>query len=513
MCNFSRSTFKNSILLFSTIIIVLLGIHWITSTVLKHKLVNALHASPKITLNYLDIDFNLFTGSITVKDLHFIEKNQKLQTILDITANKLEIKYFNYWDYFNKKELNAETVYLDTPKLCIYQRPKTKNQSRVKKKIPLAVKNLTLKDGVLQLFENNKKNPEFKIQQIDLNLLETSIPNINNVQSPASISYEQVSANFDDLFLRLSDLDVLIIQNVAIQNDHATFKNTDVKTIYGKRELSSHLKHEKDHISLTVPKIEVDKWAILNRDTLNTFYANDIQILQADLNLFRDKAVVDNTVYKSLYGEKMKQLNFKMELPKINVINGKITYEQLIEDNDSAGKLFFTNVNANLGLSNLSEAKHQIKCKASAHFMGDSPVTLETTFNANPKTNFVATGSFSNFDGSSVNSFLETNLQTRIKGAAEKIYFNINGNNYKAFGDVKLKYKELSIEILRKDVLKVNKLLTALGNFIIHKNDSVDVNGYRHGKIDIERDQTKSYFNFLWISLKDGLINALTNKK
>ena len=144
--------------------------------------------------------------------------------------------------------------------------------------------------------------------------------------------------------------------------------------------------------------------------------------------------------------------------------------------------------------------------------MGKSPVTLTTEFSPDGTSDFTAKGTVKNFKGNYINEFLETNLRTRIKGDLDNVYFTISGNDNAASGDIKMKYNDLKLEILKKNILEVNNFLTTIGNILIPKNDKKDSDGYRYGTINVERDQTKSFFNFLWISLRDGMKNTITGK-
>ena len=92
--------------------------------------------------------------------------------------------------------------------------------------------------------------------------------------------------------------------------------------------------------------------------------------------------------------------------------------------------------------------------------------------------------------------------------------------------DEKLNYKTHSIitipliHPIRDEVLgvvqllnkkdNVNKFLTTIGNLFVNDGSKTDEDGYRHGTINVNRNQTKSFFNYLWLNVQDGLISTLT---
>jgi hypothetical protein len=72
-----------------------------------------------------------------------------------------------------------------------------------------------------------------------------------------------------------------------------------------------------------------------------------------------------------------------------------------------------------------------------------------------------------------------------------------------------MKYKEFKFEILNQKN-RVNKFLSAIGNLFVNDGSKTDEDGFRHGKIEVKRNQNKSFFNYLWINVESGLISTLT---
>ena len=104
----------------------------------------------------------------------------------------------------------------------------------------------------------------------------------------------------------------------------------------------------------------------------------------------------------------------------------------------------------------------------------------------------------------------KSNLRTKISGQLDELYFTTSSNATEAVGDIKIKYKDLEFKVLGKDRLKVNKFLTKVGSLFIDNGSKADSKGYRYGEIKTERDPTKSYFNYIWLQIKDGIISVLT---
>ncbi len=76
---------------------------------------------------------------------------------------------------------------------------------------------------------------------------------------------------------------------------------------------------------------------------------------------------------------------------------------------------------------------------------------------------------------------------------------------------MRLNYDNFKVDILNADGKKKNKVLSALANLFIVKHSNRAEDGFRESnKEGIERDHTKSIFNYIWISIKSGLVSVLT---
>ena len=58
--------------------------------------------------------------------------------------------------------------------------------------------------------------------------------------------------------------------------------------------------------------------------------------------------------------------------------------------------------------------------------------------------------------------------------------------------------------------IKINKFLTSIGNIFVSNRSKTNAGGYRYGDINADRIVTKSFFNYLWINLKSGIVSTLT---
>ncbi len=91
------------------------------------------------------------------------------------------------------------------------------------------------------------------------------------------------------------------------------------------------------------------------------------------------------------------------------------------------------------------------------------------------------------------------------RGQINGLTFSMTGDDYHSDGEATLKYDDLKIKLLKSkgdstDALKDKDLLSFAANILV-KNSNPKNGNLRSGKINFDRDITKSFFNLLWKSI------------
>ncbi|WP_117882300.1 hypothetical protein [Aureibaculum luteum] len=313
--------------------------------------------------------------------------------------------------------------------------------------------------------------------------------------------------------MNTSAYDFLEIETINADSGNLKLQNISFKPKFTKQELSAKIAFERDHIQLQIPSLELLAMNFSFNKEKGFITVEKANIINPQLKVFRDKRIADESSVKSLYSKMLRDLSFRFLITDIELKRGYISYSERVENTDKAGEIFFDNVNASLkNLTNIDNKESTI-ISASSDFMSEALMDLDLSFDVtDDKDTFMASGQFKDFNAHLVNDFFKSNLNAKAEGVIEQIYFTFNGNKIKSTGDLKIKYKEFKFKILNNKN-HVNKLLTAIGNLFINDGSKTDNKGYRHGIIKVDRQTNKSFFNYLWINVEDGLINALTGKE
>jgi len=277
--------------------------------------------------------------------------------------------------------------------------------------------------------------------------------------------------------------------------------------------LSSIIKTERDHYDLSIVSVEIlNQKLTFDKDSITVFKANEIIINTPEIDIYRDKLVADDLTHKSMYSKMLRDLNFSLDLNKIIINKGRIIYEEKVKKDNQAGKLEFLNLDATIAnVSNLKSSTQPVKIDISSTFMEDTPLEVDWSFDVNDVNDgFIFKADLGLLEAKDLNQFMQPNLNIKLEGALIKTYFTIDGNANTSRVDLKTDYDQFDVVILQDDGKEKNKFLSGLVNLFISKDSKNSTDNFRESDTKtVDRDKTKSIFNFVWKNAQSGLLSAM----
>lgn len=509
---------KKILLVLLTLLIVfvvgVIGLNQFFKNKIIYFLDNAL--ANNIELEYDAIHVDSWGGGVTLKDA-FITIKKQGDTVVNtkIKTGKISFSGLSYWEYFLKGRVHIEEIHVDDNSIWFLDDRNDKNQNNAGGPITLVkeinIDRLAIGNTSLKILKPEKDSLFLQVARASFTI-ENIIINSDIVRRKIPLNYSDMLFEADSLFLKMSPYDNLIIGSVRLQKEDVVLKNTKISTKYSKEELSGKIDKERDYIELEISELGIHKiaWGFI-QDTLFTKAAL-MRIKQPKLNIYRDKLVADDETIKPLYSKMLRSVPFNLMLDSLAVENASIVYQEKVKKDQPAGEIRFSQLEiqaANLG-NTYKLGTDTTKLAIKGVFQDTAPLQIDWSFDVqNPEDVFNLKGFMGEMAAANINSFTEPNLRAKMTGKVERVYFNINGNNGGSNVDMKMKYDNFKIAILNKNSKK-NKFFSAIANLFV-SNDSrdKDTGEYRSGRGHADRDQTKSFFNYLWLNLKDGLIEVL----
>lgn len=472
---------------------------------IENELENGLQSS---SVEYEKINVNVWGGNTSVSNLIYLQDGIKVE------AREIGLNGFNYTNYFFNDEVVIDHIEIREPVITINtDTTLTGKKEEIQKETPersLRIKKLSITGGNLRMIENDSASNSLYLAIKTIVLEEM---NLNPITSEEKLpfTYDQLEVETDSLYFDLNAEHYLTAQNL-IHNSGRTFSVSSLKIVpkYARAEFDRQIPYEKDRIQLEVPEITLKDFAWDLKDSLEV-KSPEILIADADLKIYRNKLLPDDNRFKPLYSRMLREMGLKIKLDTVKVENAKILYEENVLETRPPGTLRFDNVNATIRhLSNLNmdaEDFQKTKVNAEALFMEESQVALTWEFDVrNPRDQFSINGNLRSISADAVNPFLKPTMNVAIEGEIESLYFNFFGNNSNATGDMQLSYRDFKVNILKDGEEKEKSFLSGLANFFL-KNDRLD-DDVKQENINVERDQTKSFWNFLWLSIREGTIKT-----
>jgi len=492
---------------------VILGQNWIENYIkgfLSERIPN------HYELRYSDLQVNIIRGSMVIEDvsLHYFDRDSSFLRSR-FSMDKLGVTGVSLWQYLVNNVIDIKGVLLENPKVShkIRSTPMKQDSSaqdfrRLLKAIHIG--SIEIDDGIINLKQENGARKKLEARVVNLTLTDVEVDS-QTLKNEIPFVYDEISFLSKDVFVELGPYESVEIETINLQDQVLKCRELTVQSNYDKRTLSSKLKRERDHITLDIPEIELAGFAFGEKSGRFFVLASTGVVAYPKVEIYRDKLVADNLVKKPMYSRILRELPIDLSISFLTMKDGRLRYEERVHPDTKAGHIFFDHIEAKLqNISNTYITNEQTQIEARGLFMDSAPITLQWEFDVNnPNDEFLASGTILDFEAESINSFLEANLRTRAKGRVDEIYFTISGNSVSSVGDLKMNATDFGFVILEKDGLGINKLLTVIGNLFLRKGSKSEHKGYQHGRIEVERDPTKSFFNYLWTNVGDGLVSAL----
>src|SRR5690606_23495380 len=221
---------------------------------------------------------------------------------------------------------------------------------------------------------------------------------------------------------------------------------------------------------------------------------------------YRNKLLPDQTKYKPLYSKMLRDLPFKINVDSIKIKNSSIVYEERINAEGKPGRLEFMEFNSLIKNVNNKDKSGLTELNIKTHIMVNATFHVNWRFEvANTADYFNIQGKLLDFNASLADKFITPNFNSKAKGVINSLDFDIKGNDITANGKIEMNYEGLKFEIINKDKTKVNKFLSSVANLFVKKNKKIP----ESKEIEVERDQQKSFFNYFWLCIEDGVMATI----
>jgi hypothetical protein len=456
-------------------------------------------------LSYEELSVNLLTQNASLGKP--VWKSDKFQ----LRAASLQLKNFNIWNYISNGIIEIDELFLLEPEVTIFEND-TEEEEPEEDEVGenIRIGKLSLMKGTLKMTAGEGADNDLYLSLLSLDLTNIQMNN-TTIKSGIPFDFEELLVETDSLFFNLNEEHTLAVESISLKEEDLGVKNLRILPKYSKAGHDQAIPFEKDRIDAQIQSVEFKnfQWGVKN-DSLR-IASPEVEIAGANAEIYRNKLLPDDQRIKPMYSEMIRELGIKLKLDTINVRESTIVYEERVLEERPPGTLKFDNVQASIkNLTNVgmdAEDFPVTTIEAQADFMGQARVTLNWDFDvSNLQDEFQVNGSFAGINAAAINPFMKPAMNVETEGKIESLFYNFYGNKHEATGDMKLAYRDFKISILKDGEEEEKSFLSGLVNLIL-KNDVVDEDVSQEN-INVERDKTKSIWNFFWLCIREGSIKT-----
>ncbi len=472
-----------------------------------------------IEIEYETLDVSILSGSVSMGNPKLTVFGSTRDSI--VLTNAMEailIEDVDYWDYLTEDKIAIETIQITSPYVTYINKKrseddKVKSSDKVQKSPKIYVEQFIITNGEFVIKDGKTDSLTLKASNASLKIFDVEY-NDDISKKAIPLEFSNYEFGFDSVFYKMNEFDDLQIGKSDLSKSLLRFNQLRLYTTYSKAQLSRMISIERDHVDFRVDRIDIlDHEFGFNQDT--TFYFKSPKLILENpiLDIYRDKLIADDTEIKYLYSKLLRDLKIDLTLSKVELKNGTINYSEKVKEDHSAGELRFSKMDISIdNLSNTYPPSEKTNVELDAIFMKSTPLHVNWYFDVNSTSdNFIFKADIGRLPAPDLNPFSKPNLNVVFEGDLLKTYMTIDGNAVTSTVDFKTKYDDFKVSVLGKDGQEKNRFLSVVANLFIKKDSNEASQGFREGaKKTIERDNTKSIFNFVWLNARAGLLSALT---
>jgi len=495
-------------------------------------------------IEYSDFDLNIASGDVTLTDfrlvpdtnvyLKMVTARKAPDNLFTLGVKKLSIKNLGARKAYQDKILNIKNISIDKPSLTIVNKRyafndtvkvgKPKSPYEIIKKTfkQLHIDAIALNDISLNYINRSNKVPKSTaLKHLNINVSDVFIDSLSGNDSSRFYYTKGVEVIVKDYeVVTPGKMYKVALKQIYFSTAKRNIVLDDVSYLprYSKAQFYKVSGEPGEIYSLKFKQIAINNIDLQRFLRDQKLYAGTLDIANASVEIYnnnRYKGVKKSKIGKDPHQE-LQKVALDMKLNRLNIKNTDIKYLEADALTGFTGEIAFKHTNGTiLNVTNDAAAKKinpYMTARINTRFMDAGALNVNFKFNLNAKDGaFNYNGTLGKFDGRKLDKLVKPLALVHVKSAdIDKLHFNVNASNYHGKGQLEFYYKNLNIDILRKDSGKVELqkqgFISKLANtLIIEDNNPTKKGVFRPGQIDLARDPKTSFFSFLYKGLLDGL--------
>ena len=461
-----------------------------------------------------ELDFSKKNGRIDINSLSYEGSNGSISARLP----QIEMTGFDLDAYSNKGQLKIESLKWMSPRILYDQSLINPNQSPDTNAMPESVDIGYFSSSSTELEIKNPKSTSYFIH--DGNIVIQKFFAEGDLKWDRFFEYSRMASisgqNFET---PLGDGYEISIGKYHLHYPKNTLRLDDISLTNqsSPAEYTQQLTFQKDWFDVSADGITLSGVDFKRAFSKQEYKAGKVLVEGLDALIYRDKSVPLNTsAVKELPQEMLQNINHWIYIDTLHV-KGDIAHQINPVNTDEIAELDFNALDASLYhiTSVKSLADKPMRLVSSGRLAGTANFEAQAIFSVqDPKNQFTFSGQIDQMPLNALNKLLRPLANINIKdGHAERIGFNMIGNDEIATGEMIFRYNDLKIQILNpetNDMQGLNQeIKTFFANtFVIRQNNPTFI-VLKPGVIFQRRDPSRVIFHYWGEALLSGAVSSV----
>jgi hypothetical protein len=257
----------------------------------------------------------------------------------------------------------------------------------------------------------------------------------------------------------------------------------------------------------------------------NVIRADSLVVDAPQIQIYTDKTLPPTLEGKSgrYPHQSLLKAGNDIDIGTLALRHASLTYTERAEKSGQEGTLKLEGLN--IIASNVTNiaaliAKDSLcRMRATGRIQGSSPITVNFDFNLTDTFGrFKAEGSISNVHAGQLNGLAEPLAYVRLQRFdMQELRFSLRGDDYGAYGDVQMRYRNLYLELQKEDrvtgLLQSKKFINKIINKFTLLHDNPDASGREMMAKNVQQSRlmTQTFFGLIWKTVFGGMQTIMTN--
>ena len=536
----------------AVLLIVVLGAVWYLNRnwkpLLESKLAEVIHDSTDglYSLTYDDLDLNILLGNITLTNAELIPDSAVYQQLISeekapnsrfhIQLNTLKVRRVGLRDIIFSNKLDIGSIVLESPNIHLTNQYHAFNDTvsneepqSLHDKIKDALSSISIKD--IQLSQVNFKftnidqenqESEMQLDSVQLRIHDILVDEASAADTTRIYYTKMIDASIPGFEYDLADgFYRAKFEDLSINTQDQFLQLTQV-SFAPKMSKSAFFKQKNMNVTMAVldfDTIRMDGLDFRGLIDKGRLAAKSTSLKNGAANLYMDKRYRPRpgTRIGTAPHQQLMKMNLPLQIDTVwldNVdvlygeMSGKFHREGVITFNAAQGTLTnVTNDTLSLQRDKFMRADLRAKIMNSGNLHAQFGFDMLSDNGAH-----TYKGSLGAMNATAFNRILQPLLNVEIgSGNIKKIVFDMQGTDYRNWGDFRFDYDNMKIKLLgdtdENGRKSSKRILSFLVNQILINDSNPDANEKYHiGRVtDYRRDPSHSFFKTLWQSLLEGI--------